>query len=107
MLVDGLPDHGTDHPPVNFTAIAEAAGLYAARVTDPAAIRGELEKAFAHDGPAVVELVTDANALSIPPKITGEMVRGFALAASRTVLNGGVGKMVELARTNLRNLPRP
>jgi pyruvate dehydrogenase (quinone) len=107
MLVDGLPDYGTDHPQVNFAAIAQASGLYATRVTDPASIRGELEKAFAHDGPAVVELVTDPNALSIPPKITGDMVRGFALAASKTVLNGGVGKMVELARTNLRNVPRP
>jgi pyruvate dehydrogenase (quinone) len=107
MLVDGLPDYGTDHPPVDFAAIAAAAGLYASRVTSPDAVRSELEKAFAHDGPAVVELVTDPNALSIPPKITGEMVRGFALAASKTVLNGGVGKMVELARTNLRNVPRP
>jgi pyruvate dehydrogenase (quinone) len=107
MLVDGLPDYGTDHPRVDFAAIAAGCGLYATRVTDPAQIRAELEKAFAHQGPAVVELVTDPNALSIPPKITGEMVRGFALAASKTVLNGGVGKMVELARSNLRNAPRP
>lgn len=76
-------------------------------MTDPRQVRSALEKAFAHPGPAVVELVTDPNALSIPPKITGEMVRGFALAASKTVLNGGVGKMVELARSNLRNTPRP
>lgn len=107
MLVDGLPDYGTDHPPVDFAAVAAACGLYSTRVTSPGAVRGALEKAFAHDGPAVVELVTDPNALSIPPKITGDMVRGFALAASKTVLNGGVGKMVELARTNLRNVPRP
>jgi pyruvate dehydrogenase (quinone) len=107
MLVDGLPDYGTDHPPVDFAAIATGCGLYAVRVTDPGSIRSSLEKAFAHPGPAVVELVTDPNALSIPPKITGEMVRGFALAASKTVLNGGVGKMVELARSNLRNAPRP
>ena len=51
--------------------------------------------------------MTDPNALSIPPKITGERVRGFALAASKTVLNGVVGKMVELARSDLRNAPRP
>ena len=107
MLVDGLPDYGTDHPPVDFAAIAAACGIYSTRVTDPGSIRGALEKAFAHPGPAVVELVTDPNALSIPPKITGEMVRGFALAASKTVLNGGVGKMIELARSNLRNAPRP
>ena len=107
MLVDGLPDYGTDHPRVDFAAIASACGLYAEQVTDPADIRGALEKAFAHPGPAVVELVTDPNALSIPPKITGDMVRGFALAASKTVLNGGVGKMIEMARSNLRNTPRP
>jgi pyruvate dehydrogenase (quinone) len=107
MLVDGLPDYGTDHPQVDFAAIAAGCGLYATRVTDPGQIRAALEKAFAHQGPAVVELVTDPNALSIPPKITGEMVRGFALAASKTVLNGGVGKMVELACSNLRNAPRP
>jgi pyruvate dehydrogenase (quinone) len=51
-----------------------------------------------------VEVVTDANALSMPPHVTGDMVRGFALAAGKTVLNGGVGRMVELARSNLRNL---
>jgi pyruvate dehydrogenase (quinone) len=54
-----------------------------------------------------VELVTDPNALSIPPRITGDMVRGFALAAGNTVLNGGVGRMVELARSNPRDIPRP
>jgi pyruvate dehydrogenase (quinone) len=104
MLVDGLPDYGTDHPSVDFAAIAAGCGLWSTRVTDPGEVRGALEKAFAHPGPAVVDLVTDPNALSIPPKVTGEMVRGFALAASKTVLNGGVGKMLEMARSNLRNL---
>jgi pyruvate dehydrogenase (quinone) len=51
--------------------------------------------------------VTDSNALSIPPHITGEQVSGFALAASKVVLDGGVGRMLELARANLRNIPRP
>ena len=44
---------------------------------------------------------------SVPPHITVEIVRGFALAASEAVLEGEVGKMVELARSNLRNIPRP
>ncbi|MFD9889898.1 pyruvate dehydrogenase [Amycolatopsis sp. NPDC059027] len=107
MLVDGLPDYETDHAPVNFSAIAAACGIHATRVEKPGDVRDALAKAFAHPGPALVELVTDPNAMSIPPKITGEMVRGFALAASKTVLTGGVGKMVELARSNLRNIPRP
>ncbi|GAA2786942.1 pyruvate dehydrogenase [Crossiella cryophila] len=107
MLVDGLPDHGTDHRQVNFAAIAKAAGIHAIRAEKPAEVEPALREAFTHPGPALVELVTDPNALSLPPKITGEMVRGFALAAGKTVLNGGVGKMIELARSNLRNIPRP
>jgi pyruvate dehydrogenase (quinone) len=107
MLVDGLPDYQTDHAPVNFSAIATACGINSVRVEDPAQIRDALAKAFAQPGPALVELVTDPNAMSMPPKITGEMVRGFALAASKTVLSGGVGKMINLARSNVRNVPRP
>jgi pyruvate dehydrogenase (quinone) len=45
--------------------------------------------------------------LSIPPNITAAQVKGFALAASKTVLSGGVGKMLQLAKSNLRNVPRP
>lgn len=51
--------------------------------------------------------MTDPNALSIPPKIKAEMVTGFALSASKMVLDGGVGKMLQMARSNLRNIPRP
>jgi pyruvate dehydrogenase (quinone) len=36
-----------------------------------------------------------------------EQLTGFALAASKMVLSGGVGRMITMARSNLRNLPRP
>lgn len=39
MLVDGLPEYGTDHDHVDFAAIARAAGLHARRVEDPADVR--------------------------------------------------------------------
>ncbi len=41
----------------------------------------------------------------IPPHISGAQVTGFALAATKVVLSGGVGRMLELARSNLRNIP--
>lgn len=107
MLVDGIPAYGTDHPSVDYAAIAASCGIYSTRVEDPQELRDALSKAFAHPGAALVDVVTDPNALSIPPHITGGMVRGFAIGATKTVLHGGVGKMIELARTNLRNLPRP
>jgi pyruvate dehydrogenase (quinone) len=107
MLVDGMPDFGTDHESVDFAAIARAAGINSVRVEKPGEVRDALADALSRPGPALVDVVTDPNALSLPPHITGEQVKGFALAVSRTVLSGGVGKMVQLARSNLRNVPRP
>jgi pyruvate dehydrogenase (quinone) len=107
MLVDGIPDFGTDHAPVDYAAIAQAAGIHARRVEQPADVRSALQEALGHPGPALVDLVTDPNAMSIPPHITGGQARGFAVAASKIVLTGGVGRMLELARSNARNIPRP
>jgi len=105
MLVSGLPDFETDHASVNYAAIAKAAGIRAIRIEQPKDIRAGLEDALNQPGPALVDLVTDPNALSIPPHIGREQVAGFALAATKIVLNGGVGKMLEMARSNLRNIP--
>ncbi|MGY1690810.1 pyruvate dehydrogenase [Geodermatophilus sp. SYSU D01105] len=107
MMVDGIPDFETDHEPTDFAAIAEGVGIPALRVEDPREVRDALVEGLAQPGPVLMEFVTDPNALSIPPAITGEQVRGFALSASRMVLGGSVGKMVDLARSNLRNIPRP
>jgi pyruvate dehydrogenase (quinone) len=107
MMVDGLPPYGTGYPHTDYAAIATAAGARGIRVDKPGDVRDALREAFAHEGPALVDVVTDPNALAVPPKITSEQVTGFALSASRTVLSGGVGRMIHLARTNLRNLPRP
>ncbi|GAA4215041.1 pyruvate dehydrogenase [Actinocatenispora rupis] len=107
MMVSGLPAHGTANHNPDFAAIARAAGAYGVRVTEPADVRDALREALDTPGPALVDVVTDPNALSLPPKITGEQVSGFALSMSRTVLTGGVGKALKMARSNLRNIPKP
>ncbi|MEW2555627.1 pyruvate dehydrogenase [Streptomyces zhihengii] len=107
MMVGGLPSFGTSNHNPDFAAVARAAGAYGVRVEKPKHLAGALRDAFRHKGPALVDVVTDPNALSIPPKISAEMVTGFALSASKVVLDGGVGRMLQMARSNLRNVPRP
>ncbi|MGW1198461.1 pyruvate dehydrogenase [Streptomyces sp. NPDC002536] len=107
MLVSGLPSYGTTNHNPDFAAIARAAGAFGVRVEKPKHVRSALRDAFRHKGPALVDVVTDPNALSIPPKITAEMVGGFAVSAGKIVLDGGVGRMLQMARSNLRNVPRP
>ncbi|XVV11252.1 pyruvate dehydrogenase [Actinoplanes sp. CA-131856] len=106
MLVAGDPPYETDHDAVDFAAIARAAGFHTVRVEKPDEVRAGLRSVLDHDGPALLDVVTDPNALEIPPHITAEEAKGFALAAGKTVLAGGVGQMLQLARTNLRNVPR-
>ncbi|MDX6320411.1 MAG: hypothetical protein QOF52_269, partial [Propionibacteriaceae bacterium] len=107
MLVDGLPDFGVDVSPVNYAALAASLGIHSKRVEKPGEISGAFLDAFQYSGPALVDLVTDPLALSVPPTITGEQLRGFALAMSKMVMNGGAGEAVKLAKSNLRNIPRP
>ncbi|MFD3326464.1 pyruvate dehydrogenase [Streptomyces sp. NPDC058701] len=107
MLVSGLPSYGTTNTNPDFAAVARAAGAYGVRVEKPKQLSGALKDAFRHKGPALVDVVTDPNALSIPPRISADMVTGFALSASKIVLDGGVGRMIQMARSNLRNVPRP
>ncbi|MFE5731699.1 pyruvate dehydrogenase [Streptomyces sp. NPDC056528] len=107
MMVAGLPAYGTTNKNPDFAAIARAAGAHGVRVEKPKQLAGALKEAFKHKGPALVDVVTDPNALSIPPRIKADMVTGFALSASKMVLDGGVGKMLQMARSNLRNVPRP
>jgi pyruvate dehydrogenase (quinone) len=92
-----------DHRPVDFSAIARGAGLSARRVSAPSDVR----EALSSPDPELVELVTDPNAVSVPPKITVEQVGNLALAGGKVILNGGVGRVIEMARTNLRNILRP
>jgi hypothetical protein len=91
LLVLGTDFPYTNFPPQQRTAQVDADASHLGR-------RTPLE---------VAVHVTDPNALSIPPAITGEQIRGFATTATKMVLGGGVGKMVDLARAKLRNVPRP
>ena len=107
MLVQGLPEHETDHDAVDYAGVAESLGIKAIRIEDPADAPRLIQEALAYDGPVLVDMITDPNALSIPANITWDMLMGFSKAATRTVFGGGVGQMINMARSNLRNIPRP
>lgn len=58
MLVNGLPDYGTDVHDVNYAEVASAIGFHGERVTEPTRLRGALQEAFAYNGPALIEVMT-------------------------------------------------
>jgi pyruvate dehydrogenase (quinone) len=76
----GLPEFGTRLGDVDIAAIARACGLHAVRVTDPDALDTEMSGLFAADGPALLDVVTNPDEVSLPPKVTPGDAWGFAIA---------------------------
>ena len=101
MKAEGMVNFGTDLDNPNFSEVATALGLHGRRVEHPHELADALREALDHPGPALVEVMTARQELSIPPSITFEQVKGFALYAARTMLSGRGDELVELAKTNV------
>ena len=101
MKATGFLKHGTDLENPDFTKIAEGSGLFAVHVDDPEEVRPALEKALAHDGPALVDIAVNRQELAMPPSLKLDQIVDFNLYMIRAVLNGRGDEIVDLARTNL------
>ena len=104
MKAAGFVDTNVDLQNPDFAAMARAMGIHAIRVEDPADLPGAMRDILAHDGPALLDVVTATNELSMPPTITAEEVKGFSLYVLRAVMSGRGDEILDLAKTNL--LPR-
>jgi pyruvate dehydrogenase (quinone) len=98
----GYLDTATDLDNPNFAAMAEAIGVLGIRVEDSSTLESALRRAFEHDGPALVDVVTAKQELVLPPKIQLEQAKGFSLFLLKAIINGRGDEVVELVETNLR-----
>ena len=101
MKAGGFLETGTSLVNPDFAAMARAIGVHAIRVEDPADLAAAIKDILAHDGPALLDVVTNTQELAVPPSITLEQVKGFGLWALRTVISGRGDELIELAKTNL------
>ncbi|MFM0645805.1 ubiquinone-dependent pyruvate dehydrogenase [Paraburkholderia bryophila] len=102
MKAGGYLEAGTDLATTDFAAIARGAGIYGVRIELSENIEPALREAFAHPGPAVIDVTTAKHELAMPPKIQWAQAKGFSLYMLKAVLNGRGDEIVELATTNLR-----
>ena len=100
MKASGFLQFGVDLENPDFAAMARAIGIHATRVEDPADLAGALRTAFAHPGPALVDVVTNRAELAMPPKITLTEAAGLSLWAAKAVMNGDGTELIDLVRTN-------
>lgn len=86
----------------NFAAVAQASGIKGIRVEQAVDLEQALKDAFAHPGPAVVDVVTNRDELAMPPKVTLEQIGGFSLWMAKAVLSGRGDAVLDLAKSNIR-----
>jgi pyruvate dehydrogenase (quinone) len=82
----GLPEFGTVLHNPDFAAVAQAIGMHGIRVTDPHDVDAAVRDAFAHDGPVLLDMVTNPDEVAVPGKPTLEQGWGFAIAKTKEFL---------------------
>lgn len=104
MEVSGLPDCQTDMLNPNFAQVAQAMGMIGFTVSDPDEIIKTLYNAFEIDGPALIDIMTDPNALAMPPKVElGQMV-GFAQSMYKLLINGRSQEVIDTIHSNFKHI---
>jgi pyruvate dehydrogenase (quinone) len=101
MHVGGMLEFGTELDNPNFAKMADAAGIKGFRVDDAAKLRDALRSAFAHEGPALVDVRVNRNELVMPPTISAAQVKGFSLYVMKAIINGQGTEVLDLVKTNL------
>ena len=104
MEVAGIPDLETEMMNPDFTKIAEAMGMTGITIYDPDQVKPGLEKAFLQEGPVLVTIQTDPNALAMPPKLEFDQMKGMALYMGRMMLGGRMDEAFKIISSNYKHL---
>ncbi|WP_298627386.1 ubiquinone-dependent pyruvate dehydrogenase [uncultured Legionella sp.] len=101
MHVGGMLDYSTELKNPNFASMAESIGIKGFRVESASTLQVDLQQAFSHNGPALVDVVINRNELIMPPTIGMEHVKGFSLYMMKAIINGQGNTILDLMKTNL------
>ena len=101
MKANGFLDFGVELKNPDFAALAQSAGILGLKAETATDVRPMLQKAFRHDGPALVEMLVHRQELSMPPTISLEQATGFGMFMLKAVISGRGNELVDLAKVNL------
>jgi len=100
MKVIGMPPFGTDLKNPDFARMAEAIGIMGIRVENSEDVPAAVEKALAHEGPVLIDVLTNPTELVMPPEINFEEAKGFGIYMLRQTLLGDGPEVWETLKTN-------
>lgn len=103
MEVAGLPDWQTTMLNPDFARVALSMGMAGYNVINPDDVFPTLQNVFNADGPALVNIMTDPNALAMPPKIEFSQMLGFAQTMYKLMMEGRSKEVLDTIDTNLKH----
>lgn len=104
MQVQGIPDWQTDMVNPDFEKVAEAMNIKAWTVHKNENLKQSLIETLAHEGPALISIFTDPNALAMPPHITFDQISGMTEALSKMMFNGDTTEVVDIMKSGTKYL---
>ncbi|CAD1786332.1 ubiquinone-dependent pyruvate dehydrogenase [Xanthomonas euroxanthea] len=102
MKAAGYLDTGTELRNPDFAAMSNAMGILGIRVDESAQLERALRQAFAHSGPALVDVRIATQELAVPPAIKLEQAKGMGLYLLKAVMSGRGDEVIDLVKTNMR-----
>jgi pyruvate dehydrogenase (quinone) len=100
MKVAGLAPFGTDLKNPDFAKMAAAIGIKGIRVESPENIQEAIDKALAHDGPVLIDVVVNPSALTMPPRIELSQAKGFGIYMLKQIFNGNGSEVWQTLKSN-------
>lgn len=83
----GLPEFGTVLHNPDLSEVARSCGFHGVRVEDPGELDDAISAALAHPGPVLVDVRTNPEEVSLPPKTTVSQALGFAAAKIKETID--------------------
>jgi len=104
MRVQGYMDWQTDMVNPDFVKLAESMNIAAWEAKETKDVEQALRNGFDHDGPALISIFTDPNALAMPPKIKLKEILGYSNSMAKLMMNGNTAEIIDTAKSDIKYL---
>lgn len=104
MEVAGLPDWQTDMLNPDYSRVAEAMGIPGYIIQTPGDVLPVLKEALKREGPVLVDMMTDPDALAMPPKVEWAQMTGFVRAMYKLLMNGKSQEIIDTLHSNFKHI---
>jgi len=104
MRVQGYVDWQTDMINPDFIKLAESMNIAEFEAKETSQAEEALTNGFRHEGPAIINIFTDSNALAIPPAINFDQIKGYVESMSKLMINGNIAEIVDTTKSDLKYL---